>query len=304
VLRLADHWIWDAWAADDGERHHLFFLQAPRSLGDPERRHLHARVGHASSTDLVDWTYHGECLGPAATGFDDRAIWTGSVVRGDDRWWMFYSAVSWAGPHLSQRIGCAVSTDLHTWERRPGPVVAPDPRWYAGDGDSSPTWRDPFVLPDPGGDGWHMLLTAAAAGADPAGAGVIGHATSPDLRTWTPAPPLSTPAGFRHLEVAQTASIDGRAVLAFTCHPAEQVAARPWCTWSVPATGPLGPWDVTAAGPFEADPWLFAAPLVRRRDGGWVLLGFRNLEPAGGDGFAIHDPIPVTLDRAGRLRAR
>ncbi|GAA1841474.1 hypothetical protein GCM10009836_21060 [Pseudonocardia ailaonensis] len=299
MLRLADHWIWDAWAADDGERHHLFFLQAPRSLGDPERRHLHARVGHASSADLVRWEYHGECLTPAVTGFDDRAIWTGSVVRAADRWWMFYSAISWAGPRIGQRIGAATSTDLHTWERLPEPLVTPDPRWYAGDGDSSPTWRDPFVLPGPEG-GWHMLLTAAAAGTDPAGAGVIGHATSPDLRTWRAQPPLSAPAGFRHLEVAQSVVVGGRPVLTFTCHPDEQVAPRPWCTWSVPADGPLGPWDVAAARPFEADPWLFAAPVVSGRDGRAVILGFRNRE----DGLQIHDPIAVTLDRAGYLAAR
>src|SRR4051812_23371389 len=35
VLRLDDQWVWDSWVADDGELYHLFFLQAPRALGDP-----------------------------------------------------------------------------------------------------------------------------------------------------------------------------------------------------------------------------------------------------------------------------
>jgi beta-fructofuranosidase len=35
-----------------------------------------------------------------------------------------------------------------------------------------------------------------------------------------------------------------------------------------------------------------------------VLIGFRNLEPQGLDGFEISDPIPVTLDADGYLVAR
>ena len=49
---------------------------------------------------------------------------------------------------------------------------------------------------------------------------------------------------------------------------------------------------------------LFAAPLVRQRDGSWAFVGFRNLEPKGGDGFHILDPIPVTVDAAGYVVAR
>lgn len=85
MLRLADYWVWDSWVADDGEQYHLYFLQAPRSLGDPGLRHVHATVGHATSRDLVDWSCLGQCLGPADTGFDDLAIWTGSAVRADNR---------------------------------------------------------------------------------------------------------------------------------------------------------------------------------------------------------------------------
>jgi beta-fructofuranosidase len=63
----------------------------------------------------------------------------------------------------------------------------------------------------------------------------------------------------------------------------------------------LGPWDVTTARPFTADPDLFAAPLVQLRDGSWAIIGFRNLESRGEDGFFIHDPVPVTLDGDGYL---
>ena len=75
-------------------------------------------------------------------------------------------------------------------------------------------------------------------------------------------------------------------------------------TWSVPSEGPLGPWVIGRAHLFVAEPELFAAPLVQRRDGSWVLIGFRNTEPCGIDSFFITDPIPVTLDADGYLIAR
>jgi beta-fructofuranosidase len=328
VLRLDDQWIWDSWVADDGELYHVFFLQAPRALGDPGLRHVHATVGHATSRDLVTWDYLGQCLGPAEAGFDDLGIWTGSVVRADaggrNRWWMFYTAISTAGHHIyDQRVGAAVSDDLHTWQRvSEQPTLMVDGRWYKTlhldpPGTTGPdlatvseTWRDPLVLPDPDGDGWHMLVTARAVGAGRNDDGVVAHATSRDLAAWHVGPPLAEPgAGFGQLEVLQSKVIDGRPVLVFTCHPdemtRERVAASGWfCTWSIPSPGVLGPWDATKARPFTADPELFAAPLVQLRDGSWVIIGFRNLEHRGEDGFFLHDPIPVTVDDDGYLVAR
>jgi beta-fructofuranosidase len=160
VLRLPDHWVWDSWVADDGTDYHLFFLMAPRALQDPNKRHTAARVGHAVSRDLVEWDYRGECFGPSEAGFDDLAIWTGSVVRDGDRWRMFYTALSTAGHHIfDQRVGSAVSDDLHHWHRSSTePVVPVDGRWYKTLANtptgqttgpdlegSSETWRDPVV---------------------------------------------------------------------------------------------------------------------------------------------------------------
>jgi beta-fructofuranosidase len=64
----------------------------------------------------------------------------------------------------------------------------------------------------------------------------------------------------------------------------------------------LGPWDPADARPFEADPALFAARLVQRRDGTWALLGFRNLEPDGISPFEVVAPVEVEL-HDGRLVA-
>ena len=45
ALSLPDHWLWDHWIADDGERYHLFFLRASRALHNPQRRHWRASLG-------------------------------------------------------------------------------------------------------------------------------------------------------------------------------------------------------------------------------------------------------------------
>ncbi len=312
MLALPDEWVWDSWIADDGERYHLFFLKAPRALSDPRLRHTSARIGHATSTDLTHWEVHDDALAPGSGRWDDLALWTGSVARGDDGVWrLYYSALSTSrGLGVNdQRIGMAESDDLFTWRRvGDAPLLAPDPRWYVTldqDHAASATWRDPFVFKDPSGDGWHMLITARAAGAPRLGDGVLGHARSADMRAWELGPPISEPgAGFGELEVSQVRIVDGQPLLVFTCHPEQQSPEQlsrfgRFCTWSVAGESLTGRWDLHSARPFTGEPMLTAAPLVRRRDGGWALLGFRNLEPDA-SALEIVDPIPVAL-RDGEL---
>lgn len=304
MLRLDDEWVWDSWVADDGERYHLFFLQAPSALQDPGLRHAQARIGHAVSADLVEWQVLPDALTRSDTGWDDVALWTGSTVRGDDGVWrLFYTALSTRGHGLrDQRIGIAESDDLLEWRRvGDAPALEPDARRYKTldeDPTASETWRDPFVLRLD--DGWHMLLTARALDRPRNADGVLGHATSPDQVHWTVQDPIGDPAGFGQLEVPQVRRVDGTWVLVFTCHPQEQTPEQiarfgPHSTWSLTAPSALGPWDLQRARPFTDEPALFAAPLVQRRDGSWVLLGFRNLESEGGLALEILDPIPVRL---------
>ena len=104
--------MWDFWLARDGDLHHIFFLKAPRSLGDPERRHGNATIGHAVSDDLREWRCLPDAMTPGMAGsWDDMATWTGSVIRHGGEWWCFYTAVNWAEKGLVQRIGAATSTE-------------------------------------------------------------------------------------------------------------------------------------------------------------------------------------------------
>jgi beta-fructofuranosidase len=308
VLRLPDHWIWDSWlAAGDGGEHHLFFLRASRALPDPHQRHDRASIGHARSADLRRWELQADALVHAEPGaWDDFTVWTGSVARAPDGTWrLFYTGRRRADDGRIQRIGVAASDDLIEWARvGDGPILEADPRWYEKldlGAWSEEAWRDPYVIGDPGGDGWHMLITARAPDGDPEGRGVIGHARSSDLVDWEIQPPLTRPSGFGHLEVPRAASIDGQPVLMFSCGPdhlgaARRAAWRGGGVWVAPGETLLGPWDLDNARPL-AHPSLYAANFVRDGGGEWAVLGFYNIENGAFVG-EISDPLPI--ERHGR----
>src|SRR5919107_3609452 len=92
TLRLPDRWVWDFWLVRDGTDYHAFYLQAPRSLGDPELRHLNASVGHAASKDLRHWRGLPDALsaGPAG-GWGERAGWDRMVGPGKGRGAKFFT---------------------------------------------------------------------------------------------------------------------------------------------------------------------------------------------------------------------
>lgn len=298
MLRLPEHWVWDSWHAHDDEGlRHVFFLYAPRALLDPNRRHHQARIGHAVSPDLRSWQRTADALGPADTpDWDDQATWTGCVVRGPDRrWYMFYTGVSRAEQGLIQRIGLAVSDDLVTWHRHSAnPLIEADSAWYERlDLDSwhEEAWRDPWVFADPGGDGWHMYITARSSKGPAPERGVIGHARSSDLVHWTVQPPLSAPAGFGHLEVPQVAVVDGKPLLLFCSNSIAAPHDSDARVWTAAGPTVLGPWDVASARPFDY-PSLYAPRLVSDVNGAWSLIGFID-EVSGSFVGELTDPIAV-----------
>jgi beta-fructofuranosidase len=316
TLRLPDHWVWDAWFAVDGDTVHAFFLHAPRSLGNPDLRHGHARVGHAVSRDLRSWEYLGLALPEPRPGdIDERSTWTGSVIRDRGQWLMGFTGISLDpadNGRWVQRISLATSPDLHAWTRT-DVVVRADPRWYetvSGEGREE-HWRDPWLFVDDD-DVLHMLVTAKARRGRLDHRGVIGHAWSHDRRTFEVGPPLSAPGEVRQLEVPQLVRLgEGRwnvlASLRSTDH-ADHRRARPGF---VPETGTLALEGTSALGPFTvtpgpcllgdpADRW-YAARLVEFRGQRW-LLAWLDQDADGRFVGELGDPIPVEQGPDGRLR--
>jgi beta-fructofuranosidase len=304
------HWVWDFWFADDGERFHLYYLHAPTALGDPDLRHRHARIGHATSLDLIEWDDLGEVLSAGESGdIDSSATWTGSVVLGDDGLWrMFYTGTSFLSPRAItnvESIGVAVSEDLHEWRKDPRLRLQADPDWYELLQDGTwheEAWRDPWVFRDADGDGWHMLVTARTRSTRLRGdrdTGVIGHARSADLLHWTVQSPLSPAgSGFAHLEVPQVIRLGGRDQLLFSCdsaHLAGERAGARGGVWIAPAHSASGPFD-TASARLLVGEELYSGRIIEDRSGTPRFIAFENTSASGGFQGRITDPYDLIID--------
>ncbi len=318
ALRLPGRWVWDFWPARRGPEHHLFYLQAPRSLRDPELRHHHASIGHAVSADLRSWTVLPDALGPGPAGaWDDLATWTGSVIEHGGRWYMLYTGISRAERGLIQRIGLAVSADLVTWQKYPAnPVLEADGRWYelldlTRWRDQS--WRDPWLLRDPASGTFRALITARAAGGPADGGGVIGQARSRDLIHWDVLPPVTAPGEFAQVEAPQLIQLNGRRHILFSALAEDHSRQRrsrlgpgDSGTFAFSASAAGGPYRVSAApvvpggGPLGT---LYAGKLIEAQPGDWRFLAF-CLDRAGTFTGELTDPLPASQDADGNIRVR
>lgn len=307
TLRLPDHWVWDFWLARDGADVHAFFLHAPRALGDPGLRHAAARIGHAVSRDLRAWTVLPRPLGePPPAAPDDLAQWTGSVLRGQDAWHLFYTGLSTVDGGRAQRVLHATSADLLTWRREPL-VLEADPRWYETDA-AVVHWRDPWVVRD--GDTWRLLVTARSNSGPLDERGVVGHASSPDLRTWTVEPPLAGPRDFRQLEVPQVERIGGRWRLFFSAYVTDHSDARAARVGGEPVSGThyldgdtiTGPWRVPRDEFLLGDTARshYAARVVEH-DGAWQLIAWVERDRVGRFVGELTDPVPLRVAPDGSL---
>jgi beta-fructofuranosidase len=314
-LSIPGKWIWDFWLARENGRHHVFYLQAPRSAGNPELRHHQASVGHAVSPDLRSWQVLADALQPGPPGsWDDLATWTGSVISHGKCWYMLYTGINKAESGLVQRIGLAVSDDLLHWEKHPAnPVLQADPTWYELldlDRWRDQSWRDPWVFKHPKDGSFHALITARSRTGAPGGAGVVGHARSADLVKWEVLPPLTEQGRAAQLEVPQLVKLNGRYQMLVSClaedHFAdgtELSAPRQTGTFIYSAEEILGPYSYSGGPIAEPDGPLgplYAGKLIETQGGLWYFMAFR------GDGdrsFAgeLTDPLPVQYHQDGRI---
>ena len=311
TLRLNDKWVWDFWFARDRDDHHIFYLQAPRELEDPERRHENASIGHAVSTDLRHWSILPDALHPGEPGaWDDLATWTGSVIEHNGGWQMLYTGISSVEDGLVQRIGLASSSDLVHWHKHEAnPVLEADPRWYevldrARWRDQS--WRDPWLFRTSTDDSFHVLITARSPLGPSDGAGVVAHARSLDLIHWEVLPPITEPGEFAQVEVPQLIPIGDRYALLVSMLAEDHSHARLARIGGVGQTGTYvlvsndmfgsyrpGALPLTRSDRPEGP--LYAGKLVQATDGRWGFIGFR------GDGVRdflgeLVDPIPAEPD--------
>lgn len=322
AFSVSGRFVWDFWTVRDGETTHMFYLNSPRDLPTPDDRHVNAVVGHATSTDLKAWKDHGITLTPSPVpAWDDGTTWTGSTIkRPDGQWMMFYTGTSQREGFKIQRIGAAISRDLHNWTKVPGnPLLKLDRAQYepydlAATGDRpwhDEAWRDPWVYPDSNGSGWRMLFTARETSGHPKGRGVIAQASSPDLLTWTAGPPFFRCGHFGEMEVPQLFQLgawwyclfcNGAKNQSPEYHPAGGV--RMSGTHYLRSRSPNGPFDMVEdrfmAG--DANGRLYAGRMVPGYDGQPKFMAFVNELQGGGFGGTISDAMPLWQLPDGRLR--
>lgn len=303
-LKLPEDWIWDFWIAQDGADYHIFYLRAPRTIGDPDLRHWNVVIGHAVSQDLNKWDILPDALKPSPSpAWDDFTTWTGCVLQHNGLWYLFYTGSSKAEKGLVQRIGLATSADLLHWEKHPAnPLLEADARWYELLDLNlwhDQAWRDPWVFRYE--DHFYALITARANHGPADQRGVIALARSGDLIHWNVLPPLTNPGEFGQMEVPQLANIQGEYYLLFSCAAAQSSQKRNNTfgkytgTYCLYADSPLGPYHSPRSLPLLGDKagTYYSGKLIQGPSGDWFILAFKNLDKNGNFIGELGDPIQV-----------
>ena len=315
MIRLHDKWVWDFWFAQDESDIHIFYLQAPRAIGDESLRHWNVSIGHAVSQDLVHWEILPDALIPSSEygAWDNYTTWTGSIVKHAGTWFMFYTGTSRQENGKIQRIGLATSNDLIHWERfLPGALIEPDPQWYETfdlDLWHEQTWRDPWVFESEGK--FHAFITARCNTEEKFGRGVIGYAVSSDLVTWEVRSPMTNPGDFAYMEVPQLTEINGLWYLFFSVtnnmyskarHARPEIKQHTGTHYLV-AHHPLGPFNYLTNDFLVGDEMgsLYAGKVIRSPFGEWSFLAFEHYSLGRMFIGKITDPFPMRVQENGQL---
>lgn len=316
-LKLADKWLWDFWFAKDGPDYHVFYLQAPNTLEHEWQRHFTVSVGHAVSKDLKTWTVLPDALQPSRddpNAFDNYTTWTGSIIKHDNLWYMFYTGSMKQEKGLIQRIGLATSRDLIGWKKHSyQPRIEADANYYELlelESWHDQAWRDPWVFR--GDEGlFHIYITARAKNGSADARGVIGHAVSEDLLEWRVLPPVTEPGEFGHMEVPQLVQIQDKYYLLFTVGHGQYSNARKargvkkqTGTHYLVAENPFGPFHYLTDDFLSGDEHgtLYSGKLIQDAKGTWQFLAFKNSDEQGNFIGELSDPISVTVLEDGRLQ--
>ncbi|MGH7743076.1 MAG: hypothetical protein ACRENS_13760, partial [Candidatus Eiseniibacteriota bacterium] len=128
--------------------YHLFYIRHNTSLSGA---YTETDFGHATSTDLYNWTQQPPVLPVRPAAWDNQHVWAPSIVENHGVYTLFYCGVTnLPGTYNSfQRIGLAASADLFNWARFDQPVFSCDQvPWAVCDplNADATGFRDPTVV--------------------------------------------------------------------------------------------------------------------------------------------------------------
>ncbi len=194
-------YIWDHWFLNENGGWFKYFLQAPSRYTEDER-HEYAGVGCAFSDNLEDWKYYGEIFHADKNRWFNTSIWTGSVVKHEDNYDMFFTSRD-SKEINEQKIGLLVADNPifknYRVLRKNRPLLTIDKKYYeVSSPDGMTHWRDPYIYEEKGN--FFMLICARKNKGDVDGRGTVGLAVSKDLVNWEIQPPLDIPEWFGECE--------------------------------------------------------------------------------------------------------
>jgi beta-fructofuranosidase len=245
----------DFWFLEGPDALHMYYLEF---RVPPRDRFAEEGIGHATSTDGIQWTEQDRVIGRGEPGsWDDAAIYTGSAIEVGGKYYMLYTGLTNAD-HC-QRIGLLTSDDMMSWERfESNPVIEPDARWYETladvEGDAWVAWRDPYLFWHEAEQACYAYITGTVRGDAPREErGCVALARSENMFRWELLPPIAAPGLYREHEVPQVFQFAGRWYMLHSTalwrysEPAYERKPERWCqdgTHYLVASDPLGPWEV------------------------------------------------------------
>ena len=283
---------------DDGTYHLFVLTPPPGSLYFPER--LYTTWRHLRSRDLLHWEQLPDALAPGEPGApDDCGIWTGSVIRAEGRYHIFYTGYS-LGRSMPQTVCRATSDDGVVWKKDPdNPVSVPRLEHFEGK-----DWRDPYVFWNEEEGCYWMLLSTRSLRYPAVARGVVALQTSPDLQSWSEPEDLYETFLTHCPECSEMYELGHKWVLAYS-----RFTDRRGTVYRA-AGSPRGPWHhLDSDGPDGAH-WYAAKSLAddrgRRLAFGWVPD--RNPKPSTTTGAWLWAgdlalPRELSMGEDGQLRA-
>ncbi|MDR1703457.1 MAG: hypothetical protein LBS19_02060 [Clostridiales bacterium] len=217
--------MWDAWYWAEGSEVHAFHLQRLRP-GSKRSEAESDGIGHAVSSDLVNWQERPVALLPGLPGDrDDMGLFTGCTHGANGRHYMFYTMRGSRDNGRVQSIGAAVSDDgdLNVWTKySENPVIVPDKQLYASPDNpalyGTVDCRDLCIVNSPDGKGYYGFFAARVPSEEmPLGA-VIACCYSEDLLHWKQLPPAFQAKRFAIVEVPEVFFLEGRWYMLMLCN--------------------------------------------------------------------------------------
>lgn len=218
--------LWDCWFIKEKDEYHVFYLQCLPVARSEDRHDNNVSIGHAVSKDLIHWKELPDALVPGVDDdWDSLSLWTGSVIKKDDTYYMFYTGRSFANKtSYIQKIGVATSKDMIVWEKHlNNPILEVDDTLF----DSIFTrdnkgiigsWRDPFVWWDENQKRFCMTISAFKKDSDKGRIACVALATSENLLNWNIQESIFTSCNFDEIEVTKMIYQDKKYYLFFSGH--------------------------------------------------------------------------------------